>query len=472
MKFKVGDKVRVREDLVGNCRYSGIHCNYDMASMRGQTLTITEARFVGIIRKKCYKVQENCFFWTNTMLESIKEENEMEESNNKIICHCCGEEIEEQNAIEFDGVYFCSNGCLNRETTICDHCGNREWDEDTVDCEGDTICETCADNHTTFCDCCEERIYTDNSISDGHTTLCEDCYDDHYRTCVHCDRIVHEEDAYFDDDDDPCCEECYNRHNKFIKNYSYKPSPIFYGEGKRFFGVELEIDDGGYSQDNAETLLDIGNEDDEHIYIKSDGSLDEGMEIVSHPMTLEYHKDYCWSEIMKKAVSMDYRSHQTSTCGLHVHVNRNSLGSTIEEQEETIAKILYFIEAHWNEMVKFSRRSESKINEWAARYGYEKEPKKILDKAKCSGRYSAVNLLNYKTIEFRLFRGTLKHNTFIATLQLVDKICELACTRSEADIEAMSWLDFVSTIEEPELIQYLKERNLYVNETINSEEEV
>jgi hypothetical protein len=472
MKFKVGDKVRVREDLVGNRRYSGVHCNYDMASMRGQILTITDVILTIIGSKKCYKVQENVYFWTNTMLESIKEENEMEENNNKVICHCCGEEIEEQNAIEFDGVYFCSNECLNRETDVCDRCGHREWNEDTISCMGDILCDSCADNYTTFCDDCEERIYLDYAITDGNTTLCERCYDDNYRRCVHCDRIVYDDDVYWDEDNDPCCEECYNRHNKFIKNYGYKPEPIFYGEGKRFFGVELEIDDGGEEQSNAETLLDIGNEDGEHIYIKSDGSLDEGMEIVSHPMTLDYHKDYCWSEIMKKAVSMDYRSHQTSTCGLHIHVNRNSLGSTTEEQDETIAKILYLVEAYWNEMVKFSRRSESKINEWAARYGYEREPKKILDKAKNSGRYAAVNLCNYKTIEFRLFRGTLKHNTFIATLQLVDKICELACTRSETDIEAMSWLDFVSTIEEPELIQYLKERNLYVNETINSEEEV
>ena len=39
-------------------------------------------------------------------------------------------------------------------------------------------------------------------------------------------------------------------------------------------------------------ILEIANEYDEHIYIKSDSSLDDGMEIVTHPMTLEYHKDF------------------------------------------------------------------------------------------------------------------------------------------------------------------------------------
>ena len=54
--------------------------------------------------------------------------------------------------------------------------------------------------------------------------------------------------------------------------------------------VELEIDHGGKDYDNAEALLDIGNRYTENIYIKSDGSLDDGLEIVSHPMTINYHK--------------------------------------------------------------------------------------------------------------------------------------------------------------------------------------
>ena len=96
------------------------------------------------------------------------------------------------------------------------------------------------------------------------------------------------------------------------------------------------------------------------------------------------------------------------------------------------------------------------------------------DKAKNSsnGRYVAVNLNNYHTIEFRLFRGTLKYNTFIATLQMVNKICDVALSMSESEIDEMSWSSFVSSIAESELIQYLKERKLYVNDEIVSEEEI
>ncbi|NLT09280.1 MAG: zinc-binding protein, partial [Ruminococcus sp.] len=100
--------------------------------------------------------------------------------------------------------------------------------------------------------------------------------------------------------------------------------------------------------------------------------------------------------------------------------------------------------------------------------------REILDKAKKgnNGRYAAVNLMNYSTIEFRLFRGTLKHNTLIAALELVNEICDLAMHLTEDDIAKISWSEFVESIEAPELIQYLKERRLYINEETNTEEDL
>ena len=221
-------------------------------------------------------------------------------------------------------------------------------------------------------------------------------------------------------------------------------------------------------------MLDIANAEGEKIYIKCDGSLDDGMEIVTHPMSLDYHMNhFCWDKLTVHAIKLGYRSHQTSTCGLHVHVSRDGLGETYEEQEATISRILYFTEAHWNELLKFSRRSEYSMNRWAARHGYDHDPKKLLDKAKSDrNRYTAVNLCNAHTVEFRLFRGTLKLNTILATLQLVNHICELAYRLTDHDLQTMAWSEFVGYIHEPELIQYLKERRLYVNEPTEMEEDL
>ena len=138
-----------------------------------------------------------------------------------------------------------------------------------------------------------------------------------------------------------------------------------------------------------------------------------------------------------------------------------------------ISRILYFVEQNWNELLKFSRRTESAMNRWAARFGYESTPKKLLNKAKCTyGRYHAVNLCNHHTIEFRMFRGTLKLNTLLATLQLVDRICDLACNLTDSEMQNISWSEFVSGVSEPELISYFKERRLYVNDPVYTEEEM
>lgn len=239
-------------------------------------------------------------------------------------------------------------------------------------------------------------------------------------------------------------------------------------------GVELEIDSGGSSDTYARKLLDIANADEDNMYIKHDGSLDEGMELVTHPMTLEYHMNAMpWKQIASKAIELGYRSHKTSTCGLHVHVGRNMFGSDRATQETAISRVLFFVERFWQELLKFSRRTEAQINRWAARYGMKDNPKQVMSNAKEKnmGRYACINLCNYSTIEFRIFRGTLKYNTIIATLQLVARICTMAAEMTDEEFTALSWPGFVSTITEPELITYLKERRLYINEPINEEED-
>ncbi len=336
------------------------------------------------------------------------------------------------------------------------------------------LCESCVDEECIVCDHCGDTVYSDDSESDDNICLCDDCYNDYYRRCENCNCIIHDNDVNWCNNL-PYCNGCYDDLEDEIEEYGYKPEPIFYGDSYMYFGVELEVDKGGKDDENAHTLKSMANYRQEHIYIKSDGSLDDGFEIVSHPMTLDYHmNEMDWESVLHEAVNMGYRSHQTETCGLHIHVNRNAFGENQSEQEEVIAKILFFIEKHWAEMFRFSRRSEYNMNRWSARYGYEKSGKEILQKAKDTGnRYVAVNLRNYHTIEFRLFRGTLKLNTFIATLQLVSEICRVALTMSEEEIDKMSWSVFVRDMNRyPELVKYLKERQLYINEEIFTEEEV
>ena len=218
-----------------------------------------------------------------------------------------------------------------KETRICANCGAEHPIEDMFEVEGDWLCEDCADRLTVICDHCNERIYEENAVEDDTHTLCEHCFDEYYVRCEDCGRIIHRDRAYWDGDDNAYCASCWDEHCEVIHEYSYTPDLVFHGKGLRHFGVELEIDDGGTVNSNAEKLLNIANANGENLYIKTDGSLDEGLELVTHPMTLEYHlNEMPWAEVLRKAQSMGYLSHAAGTCGLHVHISRLAFGCTYE----------------------------------------------------------------------------------------------------------------------------------------------
>ena len=367
------------------------------------------------------------------------------------------------------------------ETFICAMCHKKHPITDCISFEGHDLCSSCLEEHTFICDHCGRRVWNSGNYGDEGVDLCEACFHNCFTVCSDCGRLYpNDQIHYLDDDDDGYCDNCCDRHENTggIQGYYYKPAPIFYGRGPRYFGVELEIDGAGELNRNAQTILAVANEMEDHAYIKHDGSLDSGMEIVSHPMSLEYHQhEMPWEAIIRQSLALGYTSHKATTCGLHVHVNRSSLGDTYELQEDTIARILFFVENHWNELLRFSRRTRKQLDQWAARYGRKDDPKEILDRAKSSnkGRYTCVNLTNNATIEFRIFRGTLKLNTLIATLQLVNRVCDVAFYLSDQQLQEMTWTEFVSGIQKEdatELVTYLKERRLYVNEPVTGTEEV
>ena len=156
---------------------------------------------------------------------------------------------------------------MEEEVRVCSHCG-REIEEGT-EVGGDLLCSECVEDLCIVCDHCGDTIYADECVTDDHIWLCQECYDDYYHRCNDCDRIIHDNEANWYDDL-PYCDRCYDELDSGdeIEDYNYKPEPIFYGEGKLFMGVELEVDEGGKYGENALAIKDIVNYRKEHIYIK------------------------------------------------------------------------------------------------------------------------------------------------------------------------------------------------------------
>ena len=175
-------------------------------------------------------------------------------------------------------------------------------------------------------------------VTDGDSTICLPCYQEDFVTCDECGRIVRASDAvYYSESNCYYCERCYEqRREDAIHPYGYKPKPVFYGQEPDFSVLSWRW---MTAVKTVTMLSSCFPSPGKRMYIKHDGSLDEGFEMVTHPMTLEYHcRDFPWQELTQKAVSLGYRSHQTSTCGLHIHVSRRSLGCTDQQQEDTIAE--------------------------------------------------------------------------------------------------------------------------------------
>lgn len=212
----------------------------------------------------------------------------------------------------------------------------------------------------------------------------------------------------------------------YVQHYHTRPTIVKRGEKRAclYMGVELEVDGlprdswrQVYRERTAEKMANIA---DDAVWFNTDGSLHhEGFEIISQPCSLKYHTDTLpWKRIMDIAVADGYHSHDTLTCGLHVHVNRDFFGDTTDAQDLQIAKVLILVDRLWDKLVKFSRRNPSGLNHWAKKPNCDIRPGDsravTVSKSKRHSydRYTAVNLRNTDTIEFRFFRGTLKHDTF------------------------------------------------------------
>ena len=272
------------------------------------------------------------------------------------------------------------------------------------------------------------------------------------------------------------CSECAEDHLNTILAYDYRPSSLhFYGckPGESVgYGVELEIDNGESREEAARAILRAAQD---FVYIKHDGSLNYGFEIVSHPATIDYHMtEFPWSEILRTAEEYDFKSHDTETCGLHIHASRTLFGRGPLERDLNIAKCMLLIDSYWNEyIVPFSRRDYSKLDEWArkpdAGISSDDESFIAIDKAKKTankGRYQAINLQNYHTVEFRFFRGTLRRDTIIASIQFVDTLINYAKRTELKDVFKKSFVDIFGNTGHPELTEYLRLRKLIKKEAI------
>lgn len=354
-----------------------------------------------------------------------------DEHADMIVCEWCNEQEHAEDAttfVEHPTFWERRNGVEQREYQLCEACT-----DDAVVC-GD----------------CNNAVSQQYSQYVRHTDICDRCLSASYSFCDNCDE-------YYSDD---YCSDCGEYGNdgdseygsSLIHDYSFRPEPFFYISAEHattrdprnisVTGFELEMEAVNCTVSEGAQLA-------QHIfgdrtYLKYDGSLSHGFEMVSHPLSRDYAINVFPYQRLRELSQLGMRSAQTRTCGLHIHINR----SFFRQHPTTMYRFMSMFYQNADKWKQIAGRSESSYASWS-----EYELGQMLRYTKGlarqsheynSDRYVALNLQPRNTIELRFFKGTLRPQTFIARIEAAHAVAEYAyATRNNVSIKsAHDWERF------------------------------
>lgn len=428
------------------------------------------------------------------LMRQGRKDNSMENINNNEMkkayeCIECGQvlyltEEEASSGLDDRGDFVCEE--CREAYSLCNDCDS--WvrlDEGyTVNpgCWAERlVCDDCIESYYR-CDECEEyfdREYVSCDRGNGRV-VCDGCFESlDLRTCSDCGAII--DDSYYEDDDlwgeSPYCLECFQerearrrRTQRGLNRYGYKPLPKFMrNDGYESFrwdevaqdgfelGIELETDEGDRD------VIAVINDLTERLYAKSDSSLRNGVEWVSHPATLRAHKKHMpWAEVMKLCKQYGYGSHDPGTCGLHIHV---SSPEGKDERNELVAKLMVFMIRHHDTIHLLSRRrgengharfiddnALSYLADEMSHWDYENVVEDLGD------RYHWLNNENDHTIEFRMWRGTLRYESFMAALEMTDAMVRYCFHHTIKEVVNSKFEDILDEGEYEYVLDYIEYR--------------
>jgi hypothetical protein len=330
-----------------------------------------------------------------------------------------------------------------------------------------------------------------------------------YIECHNCGDTMEQDDAYSNEWDSAyrCCgcnedfvcemEEQQNEDedDSLIMSYSSKPTAIFLNDDGHksyyatvidqetslnrtslYMGFELELETGRYPrEDCARHVLDtINTNTNDIVYLKEDGSLNHGFEIVSHPMTLGFATNHFdWNGI-SGLIKKGCKSWDTSTCGLHVHLSRSAF-----RDEKHLFKFFKLILDNADDVKRFAGRDSERwanfdksyfLNSWN---DYDLDGNYVTrttsslmkfakNEERNNERYCAVNLQNRHTVELRFFKPSLNPKTVQAALQFCDAVfnyTETECnTQKVMSGNALAFRSFRSWVKTQDRYSILSDR--------------
>lgn len=172
------------------------------------------------------------------------------------------------------------------------------------------------------------------------------------------------------------------------------------------FGIELEVErDGGFGDEEYDGLEQFGR-------AVEDGSLRQGTEIVTSPLTLPQVQEFAdWYDDWKETAGVEL----SERCSTHIHVNvqdmnpaqlRSFIWLSIACEE---VLMLFASQQRKNNTYCVTVRDSVNLSSWWADILYRFENKNgLADAIRSAPKYAAIGgfrLRDYGTVEFRMFDG-------------------------------------------------------------------
>lgn len=343
------------------------------------------------------------------------------------------------------------------------------------------ITDKCNDHNIRVCNDCSHVNTEDTGdyTYDGDDWVCGSCRDNNYVYSENRGAYISQDD--YDEEQEQNEEE--ESESRIIGDYHSSKRvlghiPSRYDNYKSpddhsravLLGLELEVEvNEDYScNDKAEELYESikYNLNDDGTYtrychIENDGSLNHGFEVVTGYTGLDVHAKQLQ---FFKSPWRNVRSHDTRTCGLHVHIDKAGMSLF------HACKMVFFIHDSGNQ--KLIKDIARRANVDYAQIKNKKASYSWLKRAKSSStplnylnedRREALNFQNDNTIEFRLFKGTLRYETIMACLEFTYATWFFCRDTGITELTTPNFIDFICQPQQREhtkfLRAYLKEKD-------------
>lgn len=175
------------------------------------------------------------------------------------------------------------------------------------------------------------------------------------------------------------------------------------------YGIECEMEPR--ARISQSQLLELLGPERDDMFCKEDGSLVNGVELVTIPLRLAEIRAIDWRGLFAPILPYAMAGARTHRCGMHIHINRAALTPL------QLGRLLLTVNApEMRDLMELiAQRPSSGFSRYIPKrwiHGRYPDDDDV-------GRYQAVNVTQ-STIELRLFRGTIRHDRLLKNADAAD----------------------------------------------------